>query len=201
MKLFYAPGACSLAPHIIINEAGLDVALDKVSFGAERLTSDGRNFYDINPQGAVPALELDGGEVLTEAQVLIQYLASLAPAKNLAPQDGMMRWRLLETLNFIATELHKGTSPLFRKPSPEAREAAVKNLVNRFGLLDGKLGDKPYLLGDFTIADAYAFVMLTWARKFEIDLSSLPRLQAYYQRVQARPAVQQTLQEEGLPTS
>jgi glutathione S-transferase len=201
MKLFYAPGACSLAPHIIIREAGLDVALDKVTFGPERLTTDGRNFYDINPQGAVPALELDSGEVLTEAQVLIQYLASLAPAKNLAPQDGMTRWRLLETLNFIATELHKGTSPLFKKPSAEAREAAVKNLVNRFGLLDGKLGDKPYLLGDFTIADAYAFVMLTWARKFEIDLSSLPRLKAYYQRVQQRPAVQQTLQEEGLPTS
>jgi glutathione S-transferase len=201
MKLFYAPGACSLAPHIVIREAGLDVALDKVSFGAERRTADGRNFYDINPQGAVPALELDSGEVLTEAQVLIQYLASLAPAKNLAPQDGMTRWRLLETLNFIATELHKGTSPLFKKPSLEAREAAVKNLVNRFGLLDGELGDKPYLLGDFTIADAYAFVMLTWARKFEIDLSGLPRLQAYYQRVQQRPAVQQTLQEEGLPTS
>jgi glutathione S-transferase len=201
MKLFYAPGACSLAPHIVIREAGLDVELDKVSFGAERRTADGRNFYDINPQGAVPALELDSGEVLTEAQVLIQYLASLAPAKNLAPQDGMTRWRLLETLNFIATELHKGTSPLFKKPTPETRETAVKNLVNRFGLLDGKLGDKPYLLGDFTIADAYAFVMLRWARAFEIDLSSLPRLQSYYQRVQQRSAVQQTLQEEGLPTS
>jgi glutathione S-transferase len=201
MKLFYAPGACSLAPHIVIREAGLDVALDKVSFGAERRTTDGRNFYDINPQGAVPALELDSGEVLTEAQVLIQYLASLAPAKNLAPHDGMARWKLLETLNFIATELHKGTSPLFKKPSPEARGAAVKNLVNRFGLLDGKLGDKPYLLGDFTIADAYAFVMLRWARAFEIDLSSLPRLQAYFERIRQRPAVQQTLQEEGLPTS
>ena len=201
MKLFYAPGACSLAPHIIIREAGLDVALDKVTFGPERTTTDGRNFYDVNPQGAVPALELDSGEVLTEAQVLMQYLASLAPAKNLAPQDGMTRWKLLETLNFIATELHKGTSPLFKKPSPEAREAAVKNLVNRFGLLDSKLGDKPYLLGDFTIADAYAFVTLRWARAFEIDLSSLSRLQTYFERIRQRPAVQQTLQEEGLPTS
>lgn len=201
MKLFYAPGACSLAPHIIIREAGLDVALDKVTFGPERTTTDGRNFYDINPQGAVPALELDSGEVLTEAQVLMQYLASLAPQKKLAPQDGMARWRLLETLNFISTELHKGTSPLFKKPSPEAREAAVKNLVNRFGLLDGKLGDKAYLLGDFTIADAYAFVTLRWARAFEIDLSSLPRLQSYFERIRQRPAVQQTLQEEGLPAS
>lgn len=201
MKLFYAPGACSLAPHIIVREAGLNVDLDKVAFAPERRTTDGRNFYDINPQGAVPALELDSGEILTEAQVLMQYLASLAPAKNLAPQDGMTRWKLLETLNFIATELHKGTSPLFKKPTPEAREAAVKNLVNRFGLLDAKLGDKPYLLGDFTIADAYAFVMLRWARAFEIDLSSLPRLQTYFDRIRQRPAVQQTLQEEGLPTS
>jgi glutathione S-transferase len=201
MKLYYAPGACSLAPHIIVREANLDVALDRVAFGKERLTETGRNFYDINPQGAVPALELDSGEVLTEAQVLLQYLAALAPQAKLAPESGMERWRLLETLNFIATELHKGTSPLFKKPAPEQRQAVVDNLVNRFGLLDAKLGDKPYLIGDFSIADAYAFVTLNWARKFEIDLSAYPRLTAYFERVRARPAVQQTLKEEGLPTS
>lgn len=201
MRLFYAPGACSLAPHIIIREAGLDVALDKVSFGKGRTTEDGRDFYDINPQGAVPALELDNGEVLTEAQVLLQYLASLTPEKNLAPQDGMQHWRLLETLNFIATELHKGTSPLFKRPTPEIREATIAALQNRFGLLERKLGDKPYLLGEFSIADAYAFVMLTWARKFEVDLSALPKLQAYFQRVMARRGVQAALREEGLPTS
>lgn len=201
MRLFYAPGACSLAPHIIVREAGLDATLDKVSFGKERRTEDGRDFYSINPQGAVPALELDNGEILTEAQVVLQYLAALAPEKKLAPQDGMPRWRLLETLNFIATELHKGTGPLFKRPSPEVREATVQNLLSRFALLETKLGDKPYLLGEFSIADAYAFVTLTWARKFEIDLSSLPRLQAYFQRVMARPAVQATLREEGLPTS
>lgn len=199
MRLYYAPGACSLAPHIVIREAGLNVALDRVKFGADgRATESGRNFYDINPQGAVPALELDNGEVLTEAQVLLQYLASLAPEKGLAPNEGFAKWRALETLNFIATELHKGTSPLFKKPNPEAREAAVKNLFSRYKLLEGKLGDKDYLLGEFSIADAYAFVMLTWARKFELDLSGFPKLLAYFDRVKARPAVQQALQAEGL---
>ncbi len=201
MRLFYAPGACSLAPHIIVREADLNVTLDKVSFGKERRTEDGRDFYQINPQGSVPALELDSGDVLTEAQVLLQYLAELAPAKNLAPREGMQRWRLLETLNFIATELHKGTGPLFKRPTPELREATIETLKNRYALLEKKLGDKPYLMGEFSIADAYAFVTLTWAHKFEIDLSALPNLQAYFQRVMARPGVQAALREEGLPTS
>jgi glutathione S-transferase len=201
MRLYYAPGACSLAPHIVIREAGLDVALDKVSFGAERRTESGANFYDISPQGAVPVLELDSGERLTEAQVLLQYLASLKPGANLAPQDGMARWRLLETLNFIATELHKGISPLFKRPGEDQRKATIEFVRSRLKLLNGKLGDKDYLLGQFTIADAYAFVMLTWARKFEISIEDLPRLQAYFARVIARPGVQQALREEGLPTS
>lgn len=202
MKLFYAPAACSLGPHIVAREAGVDLQLDKVTFGAEgRTTTDGRDFYKINPQGAVPALELDSGDVLTEAQVILQYLASLAPAKNLAPSEGIARWKLLETLNFIATELHKGTSPLFKKPSDDVRDATIKNLQTRYALLAGKLGDKDYLLGAFTIADAYAFVVLNWARKFQIDLSAQPTLQTYFQRVLARPAVQLALQEEGLPTS
>lgn len=199
MKLYYAPGACSLGPHIIVREAGLDVELNKVTFGKERLTEDGRNFYDINPQGAVPALELDNGEVLTEAQVLLQYLASLKPEAKLAITEGFDRWRFLEALNFIATELHKGTSPLFRKPNDEVREATKANLVNRYQLLEQKLGDKDYLLGQFTVADAYAFVVLNWARRFEVPLPA--KLTAYFERIRARPAVQKTLQEEGLPTS
>lgn len=199
MKLYYAPAACSLAPHIVIREAGLDVALDKVTFGKERTTESGKNFYDINPQGAVPTLELDTGEVLTEAQVLLQFLAAQAPQANLAPNEGLTRWRLLETLNFIATELHKGISPLFRNPSEDQRATVTKTVRNRFELLEGKLGDKEYLLGPFTIADAYAFVTLNWARKFEIEVS--PKLQSYFQRILARPAVQQALREEGLPTS
>lgn len=199
MKLYYAPGACSLGPHIIVNEAGLDVELNKVTFAPERLTADGRNYYDINPQGAVPALELDDGSVLTEAQVLLQYLASLKPEAKLAITDGFERWRFLETLNFIATELHKGTSPLFRKPTEEAAAAAKANLVNRYQLLEQKLGDKDYLLGQFTVADAYAFVVINWARRFEIPVPA--KVTTYFERIRSRPAVQKTLQEEGLPTA
>ena len=199
MKLFYVPGACSLGPHIIIREAGLDVELDKVSFGKERTTTDGRNFYDVNPQGAVPALELDDGQVLAEAQVILQFLAAQKPEANLAPTEGMAHWRLLETLNFIATELHKGTSPLFKGPTPEAAEAVKANLVNRYKLLEQKLGDQDYLLGDFSIADAYAYVVLNWARRFEVSVS--PKLNDYFARVRARPGVQKALQEEGLPTA
>lgn len=199
MKLYYVPGACSLGPHIIANEAGLDVELNKVTFGAQRTTADGRNFYDINPQGAVPALELDSGEVLTEAQVLLQYLASLKPEAKLAITDGFDRWRFLETLNFIATELHKGTSPLFRKPNEEVAAATKANLANRYKLLEQKLGDKDYLLGQFTVADAYAYVVINWARGFEVSLPA--KINAYFERMRARPAVQKTLQEEGLPTA
>lgn len=201
MRLYYAPGACSLAPHIIVREAGLDVTLDRVSFAGGRRTESGRDYHEINAQGSVPALELDGGEVLTEAQVVLQYLAAQAPQAGLAPIEGMARWRLLETLNFIATELHKGFGPLWKKGNAEAQDAARKHLANRFGLLAAKLGDKPYLQGDFTIADAYAFVMLLWMHKHGVDLAGLPALQAYYARMLARPAVQKALAEEGLPTA
>lgn len=202
MKLYYAPGACSLASHIVAREAGLDITLDKISFAPKRTTEDGRDFYAINPQGAVPTLELDGGEVLTENAVVMQYLAAQAPGAGLAPESGMAHWRLLETLNFIATELHKGISPLFRNPNDEVRAATIKNVLSRFELLEGKLGDKPYLNGDaFTIVDAYAFVMMMWARKFSIDLSARTKLTAYFQRVLARPGVQQALTQEGLPIS
>lgn len=199
MKLYYVPGACSLAPHIIVREAGLDVTLNKVAFGEKRLTEDGRDFFDINPQGAVPALELADGHVLTEAQVLLQYLAAQAPQKGLAPNSGLEHWRLLETLNFIATELHKGISPLFRNPGDDAKAVIFSTVANRLGLLEAKLGDKDYLLGPFTIADAYAFVTLNWARMFGIAVS--PKLTAYFERIRARPAVQEALREEGLPTS
>ena len=201
MRLYYSPGACSLAPHIVACEAGLDVALEKVDLAApERRTESGRDYYEINPQGAVPALELDSGEVLTEAQVVLQYLAEQAPQARLAPREGIAHWRLLETLGFIATELHKGFGPFWKKASSETQDAARKLLLNRFGLLARKLGDKPYLLGEFSIADAYAFVMLTWTRKHNIDISALPTLGAYFERLIARPAVRRALAEEGLPT-
>ena len=202
MKLYYSPGACSLAPHIIISEAGLDVQLDKVTLGQKPTTTDGRDFRAINPQGSAPALELDDGSVLTENAVVLQYLASLVPSANLAPQQGMAHWRLLETLNFIATELHKGFSPLFHKPSGELREELIKRVRNRLTLLAGKLGSKPFLMGDhFTIADAYAFVILRWARHFRLDISDLPELNSYFERLLGRPAVKRALAEEGLPAS
>src|SRR5690242_15798396 len=187
MRLYYAPGTCSLAPHIVIREAGLDIALERVDLKAKR-TADGRDYKAINPMGAVPALELADGELLTENAVLLQYLASLAPNAKLAPKgDGMEHWRLLETLNFIATELHKGFSQLFAHPPEEWRAKAAQKIEGRFALLAQKLGDKPYLMGDFTIADAYAFVMLAWAPKFSISTGAL--LEAYRQRIADRPAV------------
>ncbi len=199
MKLYYAPGACSLAPHIVIREAGLDIALERVDLPAKR-TETGRDYLSVNPMGAVPALELDDGSVLTENAVLLQYLAAQAPAAALAPAGGMARWRFLELLNFIATELHKGFSQLFARPPEEWRTKAIHKIKSRFALLALRLSDQPYLTGNhFTVADAYAFVMLIWARKFQIDVPA--ELEAYYARVVARPAAKRALQEEGLPTS
>ncbi len=200
MKLYYAPGACSLAPHIAAKEGGIALTLDKVSFTDGRKTENSGDFYAINPQGAVPALQLESGEVLTEAQVLLQYLAAQAPEKKLLPSEGVAKWRGLEMLNFIATELHKGVGALFKNPQGDARDAVLANIKNRLGLREQKLGDKPYLLGDFSVADAYAFVTLRWAKAFKIDLSPWPAIEAYFQRVQARPAVQAALAAEGLPT-
>lgn len=198
MKLYYAPGACSLAPHIVAKEAGIDLTLDKVVWAPERRTESGQDFFQVNPQGAVPVLELDSGERLTEAQVLLQYLAAQKPEAKLALTDGIGRWRFLETLNFIATELHKGIGALFKNPPPDVREAQVKLIHSRLKLLEGKLGDQQYLHGDFTVADAYAFVTLRWAKHFQIDLGAYPKLTAYFDRVQARPGVQAALKAEGL---
>jgi glutathione S-transferase len=201
MKLYYSPGTCALAPHIAAHEAGIGVELEKVDL-REKRTESGRDYRDINPLGSVPALEVDG-ELLTENAVILQYLAAQAPAAGLAPfGDDWARWRFLSLLNFIATELHKGFSQLFAKPPPEWRDKARARIDERLALLEVKLDGRPYLLGDeFTVADAYAFVILLWARKFEFDLARWPRLETYLQRMYARPAVQQALREEGLPTS
>ena len=200
MKLYYAPGACSLAPHIIAREAGLDVRLEPVEFRADGRWAGGRDFWQINPKGAVPALELDNGEVLTENAVVLQYLASLAPQADLGPPaQGMPRWRFLELLNFIATELHKGFAPLFKQPTPEVRDQTLQALGVRFELLARQLADRSYLTGErFTIADAYAYVMLSWTRMHKLDLASWPSLGAFLDRVAARPAVRLARQEEGL---
>jgi glutathione S-transferase len=200
MKLYYAPGACSLAPHIIAREAGLNLDLEKVEFGPDGRRAGGRDYWTINPKGTVPALELDGGEVLTENAVVLQYLASLAPDANLGPPaQGVARWRFLELLNFIATELHKGFTPLFKQPTPDLRQATVDALRVRFDRLAAQLADRSYLTGDrFTIADAYAYVVLSWTRLHKLDLTPWPSLRTFMDRVESRPAVSQARTEEGL---
>jgi glutathione S-transferase len=200
MKLYYAPAACSQAPHIVAREAGLPVELVKVEFPGKR-TADGESLYDVNPKGAVPALKLDSGDVLTENAVILQYLADQAPGSGLAiPAGGIERYRLLEWLNFIATELHKGFGPLWNPATPDAfKEATRDALGKKFDYLQEKIGDGPYILGDrFSILDAYAFAVLNWTRIHKIDINRWPGLAAYLQRIAARPAVQETLRAEGL---
>ena len=200
MKLYYYPGACSLAPHIVAREAGIAIALEKVDL-ANRTTETGANFAAINPKGYVPALGLQDGSVLTEASAIIQYLADSQSAAGLVPAHGTMeRYRLLEWLGFISTEIHKGFGPLWNPATPDAVKAATKErLATRFAMLDEALAKQPFLTGDtFTIADAYLFTVVNWTNFHGIDISSFPNLQAFQARVASRPAVQQALEAEGL---
>jgi glutathione S-transferase len=200
MKLYYAPGACSLAPHIVAREAGLRLDLEKVDLGRGK-TESGATFADINPKGYVPALSLDGGEVLTEASALVQYLADQAPQTGLAPAAGTLeRYRLLEWLGFISTEIHKGFGPLWNPQTPEAAKAIARNnLGKRFAWLDQRLARGPYLMGErFTVADAYLFTVTNWTNIHAIDLKPYPNLKAYMERVGARPKVREALVAEGL---
>jgi glutathione S-transferase len=198
MKLYYSPAACSLAAHIVAREAGLDIALEKVDLGAKK-TETGRDYLSINPKGAVPALELADGNVLTENAIVLQFLADKAPQSALVISEGRARWHFLELVNFIATELHKGFAPLWDSRTTSAgREIAVENLSKRFGILERQLGNQPYLTGEtFTIADAYAYVVLNWTTIHNIDLSRRPRLVAFLKRVAGRAAVRCALTEEG----
>jgi glutathione S-transferase len=200
MKLYYAPAACSQAPHIVAREAGLAIDLAKVNF-PDKVTDDGEKLVDVNPKGAVPTLRLDDGEVLTENAVILQYLADLAPNSELAlPASGIERYRLLEGLNFIATELHKGFGPLWNPATPDSfKDATREALGKKFDYLQEKIGDGPYFLGTrFSILDAYAFAVLGWTRMHRIDIGRWPGLAAYLERIAARPAVQETLRAEGL---
>lgn len=199
MKLYYIPGTCSLAPHIVAREAGIDLDLVPVDIATKR-TSDGTDFRSINAKGAVPALELDDGQVLTEGPAIVQYLADLAPAAALAPANGTIgRYRLQEWLNWVSAELHKGFGPLWLKDTPPATQAAAKaSLAQKFGFLDRHLATSDYLLADHSVADAYAFAVLGWARFFEIDLARWSHVAAYVARLSSRPAVQAALVAEGL---
>jgi glutathione S-transferase len=200
MKLYYSPGACSLAPHIVAREAGLPVELDKVDLST-RTTASGSSFTTINPKGYVPALGLQSGEVMTEVSALVQYLADQAPSSGLMPSAGTPeRYRVLELIGFISTEIHKGFGPLWNPTNPEAvKHAALERLGLRFKYLDQKLAGSTYLTGDtFTVADAYAFTVVSWAKIHNIDLSPYPNLVAFMGRVWARPKVREALAAEGL---
>lgn len=200
MKLFYSPGACSLAPHIVMREAGLQADLVRVDLATKKTEHD-EDFRQINPKGYVPALLLDTGGVLTEAAVIMQYLADQAPDKKLIPPAGdLARYRCLEWLNFISTELHKSFGALFNPNTPQAWREMVQQMTSRrLDFVTKALEGQPYLMGpNFTVADAYLFTVLSWTAHVNIDLSPWPTLKEYLARVAGRPAVRQTLADEGL---
>ena len=200
MKLYFSPGACSLSPHIVLLEGGFSFETEKVTL-ANKQTAGGGNYLDITPKGYVPALVLDGGEVLTEGPAIVQYLADKVPEKKLAPAAGTMeRYRLIEWLNFISTELHKSFSLLFKPHTPEeTKQTARDTLALRLGLVARPLENNDYLLGNqFTVADAYLFTVLNWSERVKVDLTPWPVIQAYRQRVAARPAVHEAMKAEGL---
>ncbi|VWX59373.1 Glutathione S-transferase GST-6.0 [Burkholderiales bacterium 8X] len=198
MKLYFSPGACSLSPHIVLHEAGLAFEPVMASTKTHKL-ADGGDYYEINPLGYVPMLELDDGTRLREGPAIVQYIADLAPAKNLAPAAGtLQRYRLQEWLNFIGTEMHKGYSPMFNPNMPEeAKTIAQTRLKSRYQWLDGQLKDKEYLMGEhFSVADAYLFTVTNWAKPTNLDLAPYPNVQAWHARVGERPAVQAALKAE-----
>lgn len=200
MKLYSKAGACSLSPHIILRECGLDFTQVNVDL-ASKQTERGEDYRQINPKGQVPALELDDGTLLTEGPAIVQYLADLKPDRQLlAPTGSLTRYHTLEWLNYIATELHKGFSPLFRPDTPDAYKAQQRQaLESKFRYINSELQDKQWLVGTrFSVADAYLFVVARWAKAVQLDLSGLDALSAWQTRVAERPAVVAALKAEGL---
>lgn len=200
MKLYYSPGTCSLSPHIALRAAGLPFDMVKVDL-ATRKTADGSDYTAVNPNGYVPTLQLDDGSMLTEGAAIVQYIADRAPASKLAPAANTMeRYRLVEWVNFLASEIHKGFSPLFNsKLSEETKTIAREALARRFDYLSTQLRDKPYLMGDtFTVADGYLFTVLGWSRMTNVDLSKWPVLTAYVERIAKLSAVREAMKAEGL---
>jgi glutathione S-transferase len=197
MKLYYSPGACSLSPHITLNEAGLSFDSETVDLAAKK-TKSGADYRAINPKGAVPALQLDNGQVLTEGSAIVQYIADQKPATKLAPAAGTLeRYRLQEWLNYIASEIHKGFSPLFNpKASDEWKQVIKDQLGTKFDYLSKQLQGKDYLMGAFSVADAYLYTILTWSKHMAIDMAKWPTLASYMERMAARPAVKAALEAE-----
>ena len=200
MKLYYSPGACSLSTHIALREAGLAFEPVVASTKTHQL-EDGTDYYTINPLGYVPMLELDDGARLREVQVVLQYIADLSPLKNLAPANGTLpRYRLQEWLSFTSSELHKNFGPLFNPGLPEETKKVFRDkLVSRYGWLDGELAGKEYLTGgNLSIADCYLFAVTRWAKGMNVDITPFANVQAWFDRVAARPAVQDAMRAEGL---
>lgn len=202
MKLYYKPGACSLASHIVLHEAGITCELDRVDTGAGK-TEQGHDFSAINPNGYVPALELEEGEILTEGAAILQYLADKFPSAQLAPQSGTLeRAQMQQHLNFVASELHKAFSPFFAKSPPQgaAKDTALSKLDDKMRVFDDHFSDgRVHLLGQkFSVADAYLFVVANWSNFLGIDLTQWPNVSAFVNRVAARPATQAAMRAEGL---
>jgi glutathione S-transferase len=200
MKLYYSPGACSLSPHIVLREAGLSFTPVLASTKKHKL-ADGTDYYTINPKGYVPLLELDDGQRLAEGPAIVQYIADKVPDKKLvAPWGTMERYRQIEWLTFIGTEIHKSFSPLFAPDTPdETKAAASARILSRLKWVNQQLEGKQYLMGDsFSVPDAYLFTVTNWAKFVNLDISSLTHLGAFMGRVAARPAVQEALKAEGL---
>ena len=200
MRLFFSPGACSLSPHIALHEAGLAFTAVKAPTKTHKL-DDGTDYYSINPLGYVPLLELDDGTRLTEGPAIVQYIADQVPAKNLAPANGTLpRYKLQSWLTFIGTELHKNFGPLFNPATPqEMKDATKERLAGRFKWVDGELAGKQFLMGDtFSVADGYLFTVTNWTKPTGVDISGFANIQAFRERVGARPAVQAAMKAEGL---
>jgi len=200
MKLYYAAGACSLSPHIVAQEAGIALELEKVDTKA-KLTASGADYWAINPKGYVPALVLDNGELLTEGPAIVQYLADQKPESGLAPANGTAaRYRLQEMLGYINSELHKTYTPLFKPDTPDAvRQERKDYLRKRYALIEQHLAKHDWLVGDrFSVADAYLFTVTNWSKHVELDLSDFPALLAFQKRVAERPKVQAAMLAEGL---
>lgn len=200
MKLFFSPGACSLSPHIVLREAEVNFDLERVDL-AKKTLRDGGDFLAINPKGSVPCLQLDDGAYLTEGPAIVQYVADQAPDKHLAPPAGTMeRYRLQEWLNYITSELHKGFSPLFARNTPDDYKPIVtERLLSRLAIVDKALAGRDYLLGaQFSVADAYLFVVTNWPPMVGVDISRFEHLAAFRARVAERPAVIAAMEAEGL---
>jgi len=200
MKLFYSPGACSLSPHIVAREIGLDVELEKVDTKTHTFNG-GSDYYKVNPKGYVPALEITAGDILTEGPAIVQYLGDQKPQSGVVPAAGSaQRYRLQEMLGYINSEIHKSYSPLFNKATPEETANERREyLKKRYAYLEGVLATKQYLVDNkFTAADAYLYTVTRWAPFVKVDLAGFPNLKEFQARVEARPAVQQALKEEGL---